>query len=71
MAALAAQMDGYLQDRAWLPHAAHANAMAARLATGLATKDGVTQWHPVQANMMFPEWPEGTHARLEAAGAVY
>jgi threonine aldolase len=21
--------------------------------------------------MMFPEWAEGTHARLEAAGAVY
>lgn len=68
---LAAQMDGYLEDGAWLRHAAHANAMAARLATGLATRTGVTQRHPVQANMMFPEWPEGTHARLEAAGAVY
>ncbi len=68
---LAAQMEGYLEDGAWLRHAAHANAMAARLATGLAGKAGVEQRHPVQANMMFPEWPEGTHERLEAAGAVY
>lgn len=68
---LAAQIEGYLEDGAWLRHAAHANAMAARLAAGLATKAGVVQRHPVQANMMFPEWPEGTHERLEAAGAVY
>lgn len=68
---LAAQLDGYLEDGAWLRHAAHANDMAARLASGLAAKAGVEQRHPVQANMMFPEWPEGTHERLEAAGAVY
>lgn len=68
---LAAQLEGYLEEGAWLRHAAHANAMAARLADGLAAKGGITQWHPVQANMMFPEWPEGTHERLERAGAVY
>lgn len=68
---LAAQMEGYLEDGAWLRHAAHANAMAARLARGLAGVAELRQWHPVQANMMFPEWAEGTHARLEAAGAAY
>lgn len=68
---LAAQMEGYLEDGAWLRHAAHANAMAARLAAGLEAKAGCHQRHPVQANMMFPEWAEGTHDRLEAAGAVY
>ncbi len=68
---LAAQMEGYLQDGAWLHLAEHANAMATRLATGLAAIPDATQRHPVQANMMFPEWPEGTHERLEAAGAVY
>lgn len=68
---LAAQMEGYLEDDLWLARAAHANAMAVRLARGLAAKPGVTQRHPVQANMMFPEWPEGTHARLQGAGAVY
>ncbi|MBN2631480.1 MAG: low specificity L-threonine aldolase [Rhodobacteraceae bacterium] len=68
---LAAQLDGYLHDGLWLTRAAHANAMAARLAQGLAQMPGIRQTHPVQANVMFPEWPTGTHARLEAAGAVY
>ncbi|WP_435257900.1 threonine aldolase family protein [Thioclava sp. FR2] len=68
---LAAQMEGYLEDGAWMRHAAHANDMAARLAVGLAQISHVAQWHPVQANMMFPEWAEGTHERLESAGAVY
>ncbi len=68
---LAAQLDGYLQDGLWLARAAHANAMAARLAAGLAQMPDIHQTHPVQANVMFPEWPAGTHDRLEAAGAVY
>lgn len=68
---LAAQFDAYLADGLWLRLAAQANAMGARLADGLARRNDVTQLHPVQANMMFPEWPAGTHARLQAAGAVY
>ena len=68
---LAAQMDAYLDGGLWLRLAAQANAAAARLAAGLVTIPGVRQTHPVQANMMFPEWPAGTHARLQAAGAVY
>ncbi len=68
---LAAQMEAYLTDNLWLRLASQANAMGQRLAAGLAQKPGASQRHPVQANMQFPEWPEGTHARLEAAGAVY
>jgi threonine aldolase len=68
---LAAQIEAYLQDDLWLRLASHANAMAMRLAKGLSTKPSVSQRHPVDANMMFPEWQTGTHARLEAAGAVY
>jgi threonine aldolase len=68
---LAAQIEGYLAGGAWLRHAAHANAMAAALAQGLAQIDTVHQNHPVHANLMFPEWAAGTHARLEHAGAVY
>ncbi len=68
---LAAQMDGYLHEGAWLRHATHANAMGTRLADGLARSNSVRQNHPVQANMMFPEWADGTHQRLEAAGAAY
>lgn len=68
---LAAQIEGYLADGAWLRHAAHANAMGTALAQGLARINSVRQTHPVQANMMFPEWDAGTHERLERAGAVY
>jgi len=68
---LSAQMEAYLTDGLWLRLAAQANAMGQRLAAGLAAKPGVTQAHPVQANMQFPTWPEGAHARLERAGAAY
>jgi threonine aldolase len=68
---LSAQMAAYLQDGLWLRLATHANAMAARLATGLAGKPGIRLIHPVQANILFPEWPIGTHDRLQAAGAHY
>lgn len=68
---LSAQMEAYLTDGLWLRLATRANAMGQRLAAVLAAKPGVTQAHPVQANMQFPMWPEGTHARLERGGAVY
>jgi threonine aldolase len=68
---LSAQMDAYLTDDLWLRLAAQANAMGRRLADGLAGIGGVTQKHPVDANMMFPEWEAGGHARLQAAGARY
>lgn len=68
---LSAQMAAYLEDGLWLRLARHANAMAARLAEGLAAKPGVSLIHPAEANILFPEWPAGTHARLQAAGAAY
>ncbi len=68
---LSAQMAAYLEGGLWLRLAGHANAMAARLAEGLATRTGITLTHPVQANILFPEWPAGTHACLQAAGAAY
>lgn len=68
---LSAQMAAYLEDGLWLRLAAQANAMGARLAQGLARVNSVIQTHPVQANMMFPDWAAGTNARLQAAGAQY
>jgi threonine aldolase len=68
---LSAQMVGYLEDGLWLRLAAHANAMGARLARGLAQMPDVTMVHPAEANILFPEWGVGTHAKLEAAGAAY
>lgn len=68
---LSAQMVAYLEDGLWLRLAAHANAMAARLARGLMQMPDVEMVHPVEANILFPEWAVGTHARLETAGAAY
>ena len=50
---LGAQFDALLADDLWLRNAAHANAMAARLATGLANIPGVEVVHPVQADAVF------------------
>lgn len=66
---LSTQMEAYLTDGLWLRLAAQANAMGQRLARGLRERQA--QVPPADANMLFPEWPAGHHARLEAAGAVY
>ena len=68
---LSAQMEAYLTDDLWLRLATHANAMGQRLATGLKSVPGATLLHPADANILFPEWPAGTHDRAEARGAVY
>jgi threonine aldolase len=50
---VAAQFDALLQDGLWRSSAAHANAMARRLAAGAAAVPGVEIVHPVQANAVF------------------
>ena len=68
---LSAQMEAYLEGDLWLRLATHANLMGGRLVAGMATVDGARLLHPAQANILFPEWPEGTHARAGARGALY
>ncbi len=68
---LSAQMEAYLEDDLWLRLASHANAMGARLAQGLLAIPGVALTHPSQANMIFANWSQGGHGRLQAAGAMY
>lgn len=68
---LAAQMDGWLTDDLWLGLAGHANAMAARLAAGIATVPGAHLVHPVQANIVFAALPAAGLARARAAGAQF
>ncbi len=63
----AAQWDAVLRDDVWLRHGAHANAMARRLATGLAGA-GYRLLVPVEANGVFFEAMPATVARLEARG---
>ena len=65
---LSAQLAAYLHDDLWLRNARHANAMAARLAGGLAALPGAALAHPCQANEVFVTLPEAAIARLEADG---
>jgi len=50
---LGAQFNALLTDGLWLRNAAHANAMATRLAAGLENIPGVEVAHPVQADAVF------------------
>ncbi len=54
---MSAQMDAYLRDGLWLRNAAHANAMAKALATGLASIPGVEIQQPPEANILFCRLP--------------
>lgn len=68
---LSAQIEAYLENDLWLRLAQHANAMGQRLATGIAAMDSAALTHPAHANMVFANWEQGGHARLQSAGAVY
>src|SRR3984885_7311018 len=50
---LGAQFDALLTGDLWLANAAHANAMAARLAAGLTEIPGVEVVYPVQSDVVF------------------
>ena len=50
---VAAQFDALVHDDLWRTCAAHANAMARRLAAGVASLDNVEVVYPVQANAVF------------------
>lgn len=50
---LAAQFNALLDDDLWLRNARHANAMARRLADGVAGVPGVRLRHPVESNGVF------------------
>jgi threonine aldolase len=65
---LAAQMDAYLEDGLWLRNAAHANAMAARLAAGFGAIPSVRILASPQANMFFARLPPPLGPALRAEG---
>jgi len=67
---IAAQFEAFLADDEWLKLAAHANRMADRLATHLASVKLPPIW-PVEANIVFARLPRALHERLQAAGAHY
>ena len=62
---LAAQFIALLTDDLWLSNAARANAMAARLAAGLAEIPDIEVVHPVQADAVFARLAPGHIAALQ------
>jgi threonine aldolase len=67
----AAQFEAQLSDGLWLRLAGHANAMAARIAHGLAGIPGISLLHPVEANELFVLMPEAVIQGLETAGFLF
>ena len=65
---IAAQMEAYLAGDLWLANARNANAMAKRLAEGLARVLGAAIEHPVEANEIFITLPEAIIAGLARDG---
>ncbi len=68
---LSAQLLAYASDDLWRRNAAHANAMAARLAAGLAALPGAALAHPVEANEIFITLPEAALDAVAEAGVVF
>jgi threonine aldolase len=68
---LAAQFEVLLTDSLWRRPAAHANAMAARLAGALAGVDGVEITQRVQANAVFAVAPREAMVQLQERWHFY
>lgn len=68
---LAAQMDALLTDDLWLRNARHANAMAARLAAGVAEVPGVRLAYPADGNGVFAELSAARARALQADWTFY
>lgn len=68
---LSAQLETYLADGLWLRLAAHANAMAARLASGLGGIAGVKLHLAPEANEIFVKLPAVLIKRLQDGGARF
>jgi threonine aldolase len=68
---LAAPWVGMLTDGAWLRHARHANAMAARLERELRALPGTKILFPRQANAVFVELPPKVVDGLHALGWLF
>ena len=68
---MAAQFNALLEDKLWLRSAQHANAMAARLAAGLADAPGVSIRYPVQSNAVFAALSPDRIRALQREWAFY
>lgn len=66
-----AQLLAYVEDDLWLRMARASNAVAARLAEGLAGVPGLAPAAPVEANEIFLDLPAATMDALEAEGFLF
>ncbi len=66
-----AQFVALLEDGLWRRNAAHANAMATRLAAGVREEPGVRLGLPVQANGLFPMLDPDVTARIQERYPFY
>jgi len=64
---ISVQFDALLEGDLWRSNAAHANAMARRLADGVIGIDGADLAHPVEANGVFVTLPASAIGRLRDA----
>jgi len=71
MRLLSVQWDAYVSDELWKRNAAQANAMATRMADGLAAIEGCKITRPVEANIVFPQLPGNVIAGLKADGFLF
>ncbi|HEY2446958.1 MAG TPA: beta-eliminating lyase-related protein [Rhizomicrobium sp.] len=68
---VSAQLLCALEQNRWLAWAARANALAARLARGLAEIRSIEVAYPIEANLIFAFMPDAMAARLRAEGANF
>lgn len=68
---VSAQIEALLTDDLWLRSAAHANAMAARLAEKATAVPGISVEHPVQANGVFARLPVEVADAAREAGYLF
>jgi threonine aldolase len=68
---VSAQLEAHLAEDRWLKQARAANALAARMAEGLAEIPGVRLAEPVEANEVFAEMPDALLRKLRDASAQF
>jgi len=68
---VSAQLEALVTDDLWLRSAAHANAMAVRLAEGISGIDGVELVAPVDANAVFVRLPRAVVDAVQPAFPFY
>jgi threonine aldolase len=68
---ISAQLDALLSDGLWERSAAHANAMARRLAAAVGDLEGVRVTQPVEANAVFAVLPPPVTERLQESWPFY